>query len=254
MAVANKTTIAFSLVSVPISMYTATQDSDISFNQLHEADGQRVRYKKVCGHCGQEVKSEDIVKGYEYAENQYITVTEDDLEKIKTEKDKSIQILHFANINQISPTYFDKSYYAVPEAGGEKAFELLRSALMEEQKIAIGKTVMRDKENLIAIIPREDGMLIQTMLFQDDIKELQKTYNKQEISQEELNMAKTLINSMNTPFNAENYKDEYQEKLKDLIETKIQGKEVVDQKEDNNKIIDLMEALKQSVEKERHTA
>ena len=254
MAVANKTTIAFSLVSVPISMYTATQDSDISFNQLHEADGQRVRYKKVCGHCGQEVKSEDIVKGYEYAENQYITVTEDDLEKIKTEKDKSIQILHFANINQISPTYFDKSYYAVPEVGGEKAFELLRSALMEEQKIAIGKTVMGDKENLIAIIPREDGMLIQTMLFQDDIKELPKTYNKPEISQEELNMAKTLINSMNTPFNAENYKDEYQEKLKDLIETKIQGKEIIDQKEDNNKIIDLMEALKQSVEKERHTA
>jgi len=254
MAVANKTTIAFSLVSVPISMYTATQDSDISFNQLHEADGQRVRYKKVCGHCGQEVKSEDIVKGYEYAENQYITVTDDDLEKIKTEKDKSIQILHFANINQISPTYFDKSYYAIPEAGGEKAFELLRSALMEEQKIAIGKTVMRDKENLIAIIPREDGMLIQTMLFQDDIKELPKTYNKPEISQEELNMAKTLINSMNTPFNANNYKDEYQEKLKDLIETKIQGKEVVEQKEDNNKIIDLMEALKQSVEKERNTA
>ena len=250
MAVSHKTTIAFSLVSVPISMYTATQDNDISFNQLHEADGQRVRYKKVCGHCGQEVKSEDIVKGYEYAEDKYVTITNDDLEKIKTEKDKSIQILHFANLNQISPTYFDKSYYAVPEAGGEKAFELLRSALMEEQKIAIGKTVMRDKENLIAIIPREDGMLIQTMLFQDDIKELPKTYNKPEISQEELNMAKTLINTMNTPFNSDMYKDEYQEKLKGLIETKIQGKEVVDQKEDNNNIIDLMEALKKSVEKE----
>lgn len=250
MAVSHKTTIAFSLVSVPISMYTATQDNDISFNQLHEADGQRVRYKKVCGHCGQEVKSEDIVKGYEYAEDKYVTITNDDLEKIKTEKDKSIQILHFANLNQISPMYFDKSYYAVPEAGGEKAFELLRYALMEEQKIAIGKTVMRDKENLIAIIPREDGLLVQTMLFQDDIKELPKTYNKPEISQEELNMAKTLINTMNTPFNSDMYKDEYQEKLKGLIETKIQGKEVVDQKEDNNNIIDLMEALKKSVEKE----
>lgn len=250
MAVSHKTTIAFSLVSVPISMYTATQDNDISFNQLHEADGQRVRYKKVCGHCGQEVKSEDIVKGYEYAEDKYVTITNDDLEKIKTEKDKSIQILHFANLNQISPTYFDKSYYAVPEAGGEKAFELLRSALMEEQKIAIGKTVMREKENLIAIIPREDGMLIQTMLFQDDIKELPKTYNKPEISHEELNMAKTLINTMNTPFDSNIYKDEYQEKLKSLIETKIQGKEVVDQKEENNNIIDLMEALKKSVEKE----
>lgn len=109
---------------------------------------------------------------------------------------------------------------------------------------------MRDKENLIAIIPREDGLLIQTMLFQDDIKELPKTYNKPEISQEELNMAKTLINSMNNPFNSEQYKDEYQEKLKSLIETKIQGKEVVEQKEDSGKIIDLMEALKKSVEKE----
>lgn len=254
MAVANKTTIAFSLVSVPISMYTATQDNDISFNQFHEADGQRVRYKKVCGHCGKEVKNEDIVKGYEYAEDKYITISDDDLEKIKTEKDKSIQILHFANLNQISPTYFDKSYYAVPEAGGEKAFELLRSALMQEQKIAIGKTVMREKEYLIAIIPREDGMLIQTMLFQDDIKELPKTYQKPEISEEELQMAKMLINSMNTPFNSAEYKDEYQEKLKDLIETKIQGKEVQNKEESQTTIINLMEALKQSIEKERVNA
>ena len=251
MAVAHKTTIAFSLVSVPISMYTATHDSDISFNQLHEADGHRIRYKKVCGHCNQEVKSEDIVKGYEYAEDKYITITDDDLEKIKTEKDKSIQILHFATLNQISPTYFDKTYYAVPEAGGEKAFELLRIALLQEQKIAIGKTVMRDKESLIAIIPREDGMIVQTMLYQDDIKELPKTYQKAEVSDAELQMAKTLINSMNTPFNTNLYKDEYQEKLKELIETKIQGKEVQNKEESQTTIINLMEALKQSIEKER---
>lgn len=250
MAVANKTTIAFSLVSVPITMYAATQDNDISFNQLHEADGERIRYKKVCGHCGKEVKTEDIVKGYEYAKDKYITITDDDLQKIKTEKDKSIQILHFASLNQISPTYFDKTYYAVPELGGEKAFELLRAALMDEQKIAIGKTVIREKENLIAIIPREDGILIQTMLFEDDIKELPKTYSKPEISKEELDMAKTLINTMNKPFNTNEYKDEYQEKLKQLIETKIQGKEVIEQKEEKNNIIDLMEALKKSVEKE----
>lgn len=166
-------------------------------------------------------------------------------------KDKSIQILHFATLNQISPTYFDKTYYAVPEAGGEKAFELLRSALLDEQKIAIGKTVMRDKENLIAIIPRNDGMLIQTMLFQDDIKELPKSYEKPAISHEELQMAKTLVNSMNTPFDPNIYKDEYQEKLKNLIETKIQGKEVQNQEENQTTIINLMEALKQSIEKER---
>ena len=123
--------------------------------------------------------------------------------------------------------------------------------MSEEKKIAIGKTVMRDKENLIAIIPREDGMLIQTMLYQDDIKELPKTYDKPSISNEELQMAKTLINSMNSPFNTNMYKDEYQEKLKGLIETKIQGKEVQKQEENQTTIINLMEALKQSIEKER---
>lgn len=141
-----------------------------------------------------------------------------------------------------------------PKHGGEKAFELLRSGLLEEQKIAIGKTVMRDKENLIAIIPREDGMLIQTMLFQDDIKDLPKTYQKPTISQEELQMAKTLINSMNTPFDPNQYKDEYQEKLKGLIETKIQGKKIQNQEENQTTIINLMEALKQSIEKERVNA
>ena len=135
--------------------------------------------------------------------------------------------------------------------GGEKAFELLRSGLLDEQKIAIGKTVMRDKENLIAIIPREDGLLIQTMLFQDDIKELPKTYEKPSVSQEELQMAKTLINSMNTPFDPNLYKDEYQEKLKALIESKIQGKEIQAKVENQTTIINLMEALKQSIERER---
>jgi len=122
---------------------------------------------------------------------------------------------------------------------------------LQEQKIAIGKTVMRDKENLIAIIPREDGMIVQTMLYQDDIKELPKTYQKAEVSDAELQMAKTLINSMNTPFNTNLYKDEYQEKLKELIETKIQGKEVQNKEESQTTIINLMEALKQSIEKER---
>ena len=252
MAVAHKTTIAFSLVSIPISLYTATQDNDIHFNQLHTADNQRVRYKKVCGHCGQEIATKDIVKGYEYDKDKYVIITEDDLEKIKSEKDKSIQILHFANLNQISPVYYDKTYQAVPEAGGDKAFELLRAALMAEQKIAIGKTVMGSKETLLAIIPRDDGMLVQTMLYEDDIKELPKTYNRPEVSEQELSMAKTLITSMDTPFTPENYKDEYQIKLRELVETKIAGKEVVaPANEPQSNVIDLMDALKASIEKNK---
>lgn len=249
MAIAHKTVITFGLVAIPVAMYTAIQDNDLHFNQLHKNDNERIKYKKVCSHCGKEITSADIIKGYQYDKDHYVVVTDDDLEKIKTEKEKSIQILHFANLNQISPVYYDKTYQAIPEAGGDKAFELFREALYEEQKIAIGKTVMGTKETLLAIIPRKDGILISTMFYEDEIKELPKSYNKPEISDAELNMAKILINSMDVPFNPSAYKDEYQIKLRKLIETKIEGKEVVAAKtEAPNNIINLMDALKASVE------
>jgi len=247
---ARKSVITFGMVAIPIAMHTATQDNDIHFNQLHKEDNSRIRYKKVCAHCGKEIRTEDIVKGFEYDDDKYVVVTDEEIEKIKTEKEKSIQILHFAQLNQISPVYYDKTYQATPEAGGEKAFELLRAALMAEQKIAIGKTVMGTKDTLMAIIPREDGILISTMFYADDIKALQKPYASPEVSGQELEMAKTLINSMNTPFDPGKYQDEYQLKLRALIETKIAGKEVVaPAPESAGKVIDLMEALKASVEK-----
>lgn len=248
--ISRKSVITFGMVAIPIAMYTATQDNDIHFNQLHKEDNSRIRYKKTCAHCGKEITAGDIVKGFEYDEDKYVVVTDEEIEKIKTEKEKSIQILHFAQLNQISPVYYDKTYQAAPEAGGEKAFELLRAALMAEQKIAIGKTVMGTKDTLMAIIPREDGILISTMFYADDIRELQKQYDKPAVSEAELNMAKTLIGSMDTPFDPSQYKDEYQAKLRALIETKISGREVVAaENEGTGKVIDLMEALKASVEK-----
>ena len=248
--IARKSVITFGMVAIPIAMYTATQDNDIHFNQLHKEDNSRIRYKKTCAHCGKEIKTEDIVKGYEYDDDKYVVITDSEIEKIKTEKEKSIQILHFAQLNQISPVYYEKTYQAAPEAGGEKAFELLRGALMAEQKIAIGKAVMGTKDTLMAIIPREDCILISTMYYADDIKDLQKQYTKPEVAEQELNMAKMLINSMDTPFDPGKYKDEYQIKLRALIETKISGKEVVaPEAESDGKVIDLMEALRASVEK-----
>jgi len=247
--ISKKSVITFGMVAIPVSLYTATQDNDIHFNQLHKEDNSRIRYKKSCAHCGKEITAEDIVKGFEYDKDKYVVVTDEEIEKIKTEKEKSIQILHFAQLNQISPVYYEKTYQAAPEAGGEKAFELLRSALMTEQKVAIGKTVMGTKDTLMAIIPREDGILIATMHYADDIKQLQKQYTKPQISEQELNMAKLLINSMDTPFDPSQYKDEYQEKLRALIETKISGKEVVAaEPESSGRVIDLMDALKASVE------
>lgn len=251
MAVSHRSVISFGLVAIPVSMYTATQDNDIHFNQLHKEDQSRVRYKKTCGHCGKELKTEDIVKGYEYDKERYVVVSDDEIEKIKTKEEKSIQILHFAQLNQISPVYYDRTYQAIPDSGGERAFELLRSALMKEQKIAIGKTVMGTKDTLMAIIPRENGMLISTMFYQDDIKELQKSYKIPESNEQELKMAQLLINSMDTPFDPAQYKDEYQGKIKELIETKISGKEVIAAKPDQaGNVINLMDALKASIDKQ----
>jgi len=248
--ISRKSVITFGMVAIPIAMYTATQDNDIHFNQLHADDSSRIRYKKTCAHCGKEITSNEIVKGYEYDKDKYVVITDEEIEKIKTEKEKSIQILHFAQLNQISPVYYEKTYQAAPEAGGEKAFELLRSALMAEQKVAIGKTVMGTKDTLMAIIPREEGILISTMFYADEVKEIQKQYTKPQVAAQELDMAKLLINSMDTPFDPARYKDEYQARLRELIEAKISGKEVVAaEPESAGKVIDLMEALKASVEK-----
>ena len=250
MAVAHKSVISFGLVAIPVAMYTATKDNDIHLNQLHKEDNERVRYKKTCAHCGKELIAGDIVKGYEYDKDRYVVITDDEIEKIKTEKEKAIQILHFVRLNEISPVYYEKTYMAVPEPGGEKAFELLRAALMDEQKVAIGKTVIGTKDTLMAIIPREDGVLISTMFFQNEVKELPKSYNKTEPQKTEMDMARLLIGAMDTPFNPDDYHDEYQEKLRALIETKIAGREVTAAKpEGTGNVINLMDALKASIEK-----
>ncbi len=245
MAVTHKGAISFGLVYIPIALYTATQDNDVHFNQLHREDHSRIRYKKTCAHCGKEVTSNDIIKGFEYDKDKYVIVTEDDLEKIKTEKDKTIQILQFADLETINPIYYEKSYHTVPETGGEKAFELLRTAMKEENKVAIAKTVMGNKETLLAIIPTQDNILVSTMFFDDDIKEIPKSFVKPELNEGELTMAKTLIQSMAKPFDPSIYNDEYQERLRDLIEQKIAGKEIVAAKEEEpSNVIDLKITVK----------
>ncbi len=248
MAVIQKGAISFGLVYIPVSLFTATQDSDIAFNQLHKADKSRIRYKKVCAHCGKEVGPKDIVRGFEYAKDRYVVVTDEEIERIKTEKDRTITIESFVSLDEISPVYYDKSYHVVPQKGGGKAWELLRRAMMETQRAALGKTVFGNSEKLLVLIPREDGMLLQTLLFQDDVKELPVDYERPAVSEEELGMADKLIRGMEGPFAPEKYKDEFQEKLKALIADKIAGKEIVEAREERpGVIIDLMEALKASV-------
>lgn len=249
MAATHKGAISFGLVHIPVALHTDTQDNDIHFNQLCKEDNSRVRYKKVCAGCGKEVKSEDIIKGFEYDKDKYVIVSDDDLEKIKTEKDKTLQILHFTDLRSIRPIYYDKTYHAVPEAGGEKAFELLRTAMLQEGKVAVAKTVMGNSETLLCIIPTEQGILIEKMFYIDEIKDIPKSYARPEISESELNMAKTLIESMVKDFEPQLYHDEYQIRLKELIQDKINGKEIVAVKPvAAGNVIDLMEALQKSID------
>lgn len=252
MAVSHKGAISFGLVHIPVALHTATQDNDIHFNQLHKEDKSRIHYKKVCAHCGKEVATSDIVKGFEVSDGNYVMMSDDDFEKAKTEKDKTIHILHFTDLNSIRPIYYDKTYHAVPETGGDKAFSLLRRAMLDENKVAIAKTVMGNGEKLLTIIPTEQGMLIETMFFADEIKEIPKEIQTVELSQAELSMAKTLINSMEQSFEPEQYHDEYQDRLKQIIEQKINGQDIVSpapEKESN--VIDIMEALKASIEQNK---
>ena len=142
MAVSHRGAISFGMVYIPVGLYTATQDNDIHFNQLCKEDGSRVKYKKICSGCGKEIGAGGIVKGFEYEKGKYVTLSDDDFEKAKSEKDKTIHILHFTDLQNIRPIFFEKTYHAVPEKGGDKAFELLRRAMEEEGKVAVAKTVM----------------------------------------------------------------------------------------------------------------
>lgn len=255
MAVAHKGAISFGLVHIPVGLYTATQDNDIRFNQLHRKDNSRVRYKKVCAHCDKEIKAEEIVKGFEYDKDKFVIVTDEDFEKIKTEKDRSLDILHFTDAANIKPIYYDRTYHAVPQTGGEKAFELLRQAMIKKKKVAVAKTIMSNNETMLAIMPTEEGILIQTMYFENEIKDIPKEYSRPKVSKEELAMAERLIASMDKPYEPEKYHDEYQERLRDLIENKISGKQIVlPRQEGKESVLELMDALKKSVEESKRKA
>lgn len=176
-------------------------------------------------------------------------MTDDDLEKIKTKKDKTINIIQFAKMSEVDAIYFEKDYYAVPDGGAEKAYELLRQAMLSKKKVAIAKTVMGTSEKLIVLYPNKEGMIVKTLFYADEIVPVPKQIPKMQLDKNELDMAKMLIDNMTKTFDATEFNDEYQERLRNAIMAKIQGNEIVtaDTGEQNN-VIDLMEALQRSLE------
>lgn len=248
MGVSHKGAISLGLLYIPVGLYTTTRDNDIRFNQLCKDTKERVKYKKYCPSCNKEVKGDDIIKGYEYEDGKYVTMTQDELEKIKTKKDKTIHIIQFVHLQEIDPIFYEKNYYAIPEAGAEKAFELLRTAMLDEGKVALAKTVIGTKENLLVLYPTPEGMIAKTLFYQDEILAIPKQIPKVELNEQEVTMAKTLINTMTASFDPSKYKDEYQERLRAAIMKKIHGEDIVavDTSTPSN-VIDLMEALQRTL-------
>lgn len=195
------------------------------------------------------MSSSDIIKGYEYEKGKYVVMTDEELEKIKTKKDKTIHIIQFAQMAEVNMIYYEKDYYAVPDTGAEKAYELLRQALLSQKKVAIAKTVMGSNEKLLVLYPTKEGIIVKTLFYHDEIAAMPKTVPKMKLDENELSLAKMLIENMTRPFAAEEYRDEYQARLRDAIMKKIQGQEIVaaDTAAPSN-VIDLMEALQKSLE------
>ena len=249
MAYSFKGSISFGLVYIPVTLSVCVKKQDIGFNLLDKNTMTRVKYKKTGENAENELKPEDIVKGYEYEKGKYVVFDDKDFERLKTKKDKNITIEAFVDLKTIDPIYYEKSYYVSP-LGAERAFLLLLKAMEAENRAGIAKTVLGSKETLIAIRVKDGQMLLSTLFFSAEIQAGPAKAINEELKPQELELAKSIIKNMEADFKPENYKDEYRERVQQAIESKIAGREIVTPKEENTgNVIDLMEALKLSLDK-----
>jgi DNA end-binding protein Ku len=245
-----KGAISFGLVTIPVSVYPATEEKTLRFNQLHDEDGGRIRMKRVCSVDGEEVGYEHIVKGYEYEKDRYVILADEDFEKVPVESSRQIDIQQFVQLDEIDPMLYKKSYYLVPEETGAKAYALLREAMNRAGKVGIAKVSFRDKEHLAALRFSEEAFVLETMFWPDEIREADfgGVDVDQKIRDNELEMAQTLIDNLTGDWDPTSYTDEYREGLLGIVEAKINGEEIeVVEPEPTARVVDLMEALKASV-------
>jgi DNA end-binding protein Ku len=248
--------ISFGLVNVPIKLYSAVSKKTVRFHQLNGETGNRIQQKRVDPETGDEVAYENIVKGYELTRDRYVLITPEELETLDPEKTRSIDIEDFVDESEIDPIYYDHPYYLVPDKGAAKAYGLLLNAMADADKVAIARVVIRSKEQLVAIRPHRDGdlLVMETMVFADEVvgtEELDGLPDSKElsVSERELKMARQLIESLTDAFDPGKYKDEYREKVLELIEAKAEGQEIAVQPEapEPAKVPDLMAALEASL-------
>src|SRR5438067_1639150 len=247
-----KGSISFALVSIPISVFSATRRNELSFHNLHKKDMSPVSYKRFCDSEDVDVPWEEITRGYEYEKGQYIEITDEDLDKADIELTKTIQILEFVHEDEIDPVYFDKPYYLEPQKGGDRPYALMRDALAHSKKVGIAKVVLKSREHLAAVKSVGEMMSLQTMRFAHEIVDSGELNlpKKAEISKKEMDLANTLIDSMSDKFEPNKYKDDYYDKVLEIIQMKVAGvspQAPAPKGPGPAKVIDLMEILKQSL-------
>jgi DNA end-binding protein Ku len=246
--------ISFGLVNIPVKLYSAVSRKTVRFHQIDAESGQRIRQQRVSQATGEEVPYEQIVKGYEIGPDRYVTITPEELESLEPEKTRTIDIEAFVDLDEIDPIFYDHPYYLVPDKGAEKAYRLLVDAMQEANKVAIARVVLRQKEHLVALRPKDGVLTMETMLFADEVVppdslDEMPDDGAAKTSKRELDMAKQLIESLSAEFEPEQYRDEYRDRVLDMIERKAQGETITIEapSEKPKEVPDLMAALEASI-------
>ena len=250
-----KGSISFGLVNIPIALYPATRREELKFRLLRKSDLSPVNYKRVAEKDGKEVSWDQIVKGYEYEKGKYVVLKDEDFERVDLEATQTVDIKDFVDQEDIDPMFFYKPYYLEPQKGGDKAYALLRDALKDSNKVGIAKVVIKTRQYLAGVKPEDSALVLELMHFADELADAEKLHvpKKTEVGKREINMAKSLIDSMSSKWNPEKYKDDYREALMEVIEEKVEagGKEIEEKPKKApkpTKIIDLVSVLQQSLE------
>jgi DNA end-binding protein Ku len=250
--------ISFGLVSIPIKMFSAASSGGIAFNQIHQKCGGRVKQQLICPTCNEVVERSTLVKGYEFAKDQYVQFTEEELKALEGEASRMIDIAEFVPLADVDPIYFEKTYYLGPDKGGEKAYRLLADAMKSAGRVALAKFVMRGKENLVLIRAAHEGLMLHTMYFADEIRDFGEVDKGEDakLKPGELELAQRLVKELSSEsFKADKYADEYRDRVLVAVEAKVEGKEVTSlaPQAQRTQVIDLMDALKQSLGKRGDT-